>query len=177
MIDDEWREADDLVPMNQTSNSTIQSQVIKQCHLHSELRIKIKQALMCSKKQSPSVSIDMGFDYFLFKGGLEAAGIAKESTRGIQRYGLERYSDLNHLLGDNWHFRGINDRGDYGYVILDSVEYYLSKRRAITEYLPSAQPSNQITAHTIDTGHSLKFTFVRGYGNRSTFGKERSIFK
>ena len=106
----------------------------------------------------------------LFKGGLEAAGIAKESTRGIQRYGLEWYSDLDHLLRDNWHFQGNNDRGDYGFVILDSVEYYLSKRRAIREYLPSAQSFDQTTAHTIDTGHSLKFTFVRGYGNRSTFG-------
>ena len=126
---DEWREADDLVPINQTSSdNTIQTKVIKPYNLHIELGIKIKQALMCSKKQSLSVSIDMGFDYLLFKGGLEAAGVAKESTRGIQRYGLERYSDLDHLLGDNWHFRGINDRGDYGYVILDSVEYYLSKR-------------------------------------------------
>ena len=119
----------------------------------------------------------MGFDYLLFKDGLEVAGIVKKNSRGIQWYDMERYSDLDYLLGDNWHFQGINDRGDYGYVILDSVEYYLSQRRSITEYLPSTQSSDQTTAHTINTGHSLKFTFVQGYGNKSTFGKDSSIFK
>jgi len=78
---DEWCEADDLVPINQTSSNN--TKAIKPYYLHIELGIKIKQALMCSKKQSPSVSIDMGFDYLLFKGGLEEAGVAKESNRDM----------------------------------------------------------------------------------------------
>jgi len=179
---DEWRESNDLV-CTQTSNNTINTNyhttgtIIQPYNLHAELRVKIKQALVCGKKQSPSVSIDMGFDFLIFKGGLQAAGVPTEMARGIQQFKLQRYDDLDHLLGDNWHYRGINDRGDYGFVILDSVEYYLSKRRTITEYSPSAQSSGEITAHKIDTGYSLKFSFIRGYGNRSTFGRDRSIFK
>ena len=48
---DEWREANDVVPLN--NNSAIQSKVIKPYNLYFELGIKIKQALMCTKKQSP----------------------------------------------------------------------------------------------------------------------------
>ena len=46
--------------------------------LHNKFRIKIKQALVCRSGQTPpSVAIDMGFDYLLFKGGLQAVGVTK----------------------------------------------------------------------------------------------------
>ena len=175
---DEWREADDLVPLNQDDNrtNTNHTTIIQPFNLHFELGVKIKQALVCGKKQSPRVIIDIGFDYLLFQGGLQVAGVTTEMVRGIQRYTLKRYHDLDHLLGENWHYRGINSRGDYAFIILDTIEYYLSKRRAITEYSPPAQSSNEITPHKIYPGYSLKFSFVRGYGNRSTFGKNASIF-
>ena len=31
----------------------------------------------------------------------------------IQQYSVKAYTDLNHLLGNGWHFRGLNANGDY----------------------------------------------------------------
>ena len=47
-----------------------------------------------------------------------------------------QYQDLNHLLGVDWHFRGINENGDFCYVILDTLELYLYRRRPIKEFMP-----------------------------------------
>ena len=118
----------------------------------------------------------MGFDYLLFKGSFQAAGIAKQLVCGKQRYKLQSYHDLDSLLGQNWHYRGINRSGDYTFVVLSTVEYYIYKKRNIIEYCPSQSPDDITTPHTIDTGYSLKFSFVRGCGNSSTFGKDRDIF-
>ena len=53
------------------------------------------------KKQSALVKINMGFDYLLFAGGLQATGIAKTYVQGNTRYKLQAYSDLDFLLGKN----------------------------------------------------------------------------
>ena len=71
-----------------------------------ELKMKIKQSLVCGRKQSPLVVIDIGFDYLLFKDGLEAVGTPKQKVRGNQRYLLKSYHDLDPLLGKNWPYRG-----------------------------------------------------------------------
>ena len=71
----------------------------------------------------------MGFDYLLFKGGLQAVGIAKQITHGNIWYKLKCYKDLDPLLGQNWHYRGANENGDYAFVILSSVEYYIHQRK------------------------------------------------
>ena len=92
---DEWRELSDLVHStnsgdtnnsNTTNNSSnnIDNTIIQPYSLYNELRIKIKQALVCGRKQSPVVTIDMGFDYLLFKGSLQAAGISKRLVHGSQ---------------------------------------------------------------------------------------------
>ena len=88
---DEWREQTDIISLTSTNNSstnnntiTINNTIIQPYSLYNELQIKIKQALVCGRKQSPIVTIDMGFDYLLFKGGLQAAGIAKRLIHGNQ---------------------------------------------------------------------------------------------
>lgn len=118
----------------------------------------------------------MGFDYLLFMGGLQAAGVAVRSVQGNTRYKIQAYSDLDFLLGRNWHYRGINKHGDYAYVALDSIEFYLRKRPNIVEYMPPQLAFNTITATHTDAGYSLTFTFVRRCGNASTFGKNSDIF-
>ena len=54
----------------------------------------------------------MGFDYLLFKGGFQAIGVTKQNTHGNNL--LKYYKDLDPLLGQNWHYRGANENGDYG---------------------------------------------------------------
>ena len=173
---DEWRELTELVEVSPTTNIR---PTITPYSLYNELKIKIKQSLVCGRKQSPLVVIDMGFDYLLFKGGLQTAGTIKKTVRGNQVYHLKSYQELDPLLGENWHYRGINKNGDYAFVVLNTIEYYIHKRRKITEYHPSKSGDNVPVTQTPvqDAGYVLKFRFVRGYGNISTFGKDKRIFK
>ena len=178
---DEWREVGDIVPPsaepgNPSGGSQTRQTIQQQYSLYKELSIKIKQFLTCGRKQSPSVKINMGFDYLLFVGGLQAAGAATRSAQGKTRFKIQAYSDLDFLLGKNWHYRGINKHGDYAYVVLDSVEFYLSKRPNVVEYMPPQSANDTITATHTDAGYSLTFSFVRRCGNASTFGKSRDIF-
>ena len=184
--DDEWRNLSELITIPPTPRSvnnrnlSVYDTPIPPYNLYKELRIKIKQGLICrTGKVSPSVVIDMGFDYLLFKGGLQAIGVTKQNTHGTNiRYKLRCYKDLDPLLGQNWHYRGANETGDYAFVILNTVEYYIHKRRNIIEYHPSQSVDTQSnpTLHTEDSGYALKFCFIRGYGNRFTFGKDKNIF-
>ena len=182
---DEWRDLSELVtiPVGSRSHNDNTSKVpaynipIQPFSLYNELRIKIKQALVCrTGKTSPSVVIDMGFDYLLFKGGLQAVGIAKQKTHGNIRYKLKCYKDLDPLLGQNWHYRGANENGDYAFVILSTVEYYIHQRKKIIEYCPPESSQTTPALHTENSGYGLKFCFTRGYGNRSTFGTDKNIF-
>ena len=78
----------------------------------------------------------MPFDRIEFNGGLRTRGMKKRSIRGIDHYTIAKYQDLNGLLGDNWHYKGLNINGDFCYVLLDTVEYYLYKRRPMKEFIP-----------------------------------------
>ena len=178
---DEWREAGDIVslspePSNPSGGSQTPQLVQQPYSLYKELGIKIKQALTCGRKQSPSVKINMGFDYLLFVGGLQAAGVTTRSIQGNTRYTIQAYSDLDFLLGKNWQYRGINKHGDYAYIDLDSVEYYIRKRPKVVEYMPPQSPNGNITAIHTDAGYTLTFSFIRRCGNASTFGTNRNIF-
>ena len=82
---DEWRELSDIITTN-AEGPVISKTCITQVHpysLYQELGIKIKQALVCGRKQSPVVKINMGFDCLLFKGGLQTAGISTRCVQGI----------------------------------------------------------------------------------------------
>ena len=63
------------------------------------LRVRIKRALTCSRKDSQSVKISMPFDILLYNGGLKAAGVSSGTSAGIQHYKLKNYDDVDHLLG------------------------------------------------------------------------------
>ena len=140
------------------------AETVQPFSLHFELGYKIKQMLTCSRKVSPLVLITMPFDLSLFIGGLKAAGKPSKTVNGNQRYTLARYQDVTHLLREDWHFRGLNINGDYAYVELKPVEFYLQKRHQMVEYFGSM------------IMNVLKFKFVRNYGIMSTFGKDNTIF-
>jgi len=118
----------------------------------------------------------MPFDVLLFNGGLKIAGEPSRRIHGTQRYKINHFRDLNPLFGQHWHFRGLNTNGDYGYVVLETVEFYLHSRRKLVEYLPPTSASASITEKSTDIGYVLTFCFVRGFGTQSTFGKDRTIF-
>ena len=116
----------------------------------------------------------MPFDRIEFNGGLRTCGMKKRSIRGIDHYTIAKYQDLNGLLGDNWHYNGLNINGDFCYVLLDTVEYYLYKRRPMKEFIPLMDGS--VKEAKRDVGDMLVFTFVRGDGTPDRFGKDKELF-
>ena len=111
----------------------------------------------------------MSFDILLFNGSLLPIAVPAKRVGGIQHYKIRNFSDLNSLLGCNWYFRGLNSNGDYGYVILKSVEFYIRKSRTILEYIPCRQTGNgdctsgpQTESISTHTGYTLTFIFTVG---------------
>ena len=60
------------------------------------------------------------------------------------------------------------------YVVLQTVEFYMYKRRPIKEYVHASDGT--IVPLCREPGYNLIFSFVRGRGNASTFGKDSAIF-
>ena len=90
----EWCEQSDIITVSGQSHSTTRSSTVTQVQpysLYQELGIRIKQALTCRKKQSSSIKITMGFDYLLFKGGLQADGIPKSLQVGVTQYKIQLF--------------------------------------------------------------------------------------
>ena len=123
-----------------------------------------------SRKSNPSVTITIPLDKSIFDEGLALKGYVYNATKQITRYRVHQYSDLDDSLGKGWHFRGLNGAGDYCFVHLNTIEYYLSQRRPITHYVPN------VAVKTLTPGgHVLHFTFIRGNGSSSDSFKQRHL--
>ena len=181
---DEWKEKDTIVDIrdpnpddpNPENPMCCDQGQIERFLLYYELATRIKTTLNSSRKESPTVRIDLPFDRIEFYGGLRVHGVKKCCIRGIQRYTITKFEDLNLPLGVNWHFRGINTNGDFCYVILSTVEFYLYHRRSLKEFVPSPTVNGEVKEITRRTGDMLVFSFVKGDGTPAQFGKDRTIF-
>ena len=167
---DEWKDEDEVVPIPTPAPD---SMPLPHHTLYNELASRIKLSLNCVRKQSVIVRIDMPFDLIQYQGGLKVHGYFARCHYKTERYKIHAYKDLNPLLGTNWHYRGINPNGDFCYVILDTVEYYLYRRQPLKEYIPGGE---EPILEYREMGHMLVFQFVRGDGTRSEFGKDATIF-
>ena len=165
---DEWREPTELV------NVASPCVLSEKYDLHQDLALRIKSTLTASRKSNPCIKILMPFDELVFSEGLAAKGYIHSTTRRIAHYRITQYSDLNELLGEGWHFRGLNAIGDYCFVVPNTIEYYLCRRRPIVHFVPSSNGSPvQIST---PQGFLLHLMFIRGDGTSSDFGKNRTIF-
>ena len=70
--------------------------------------------------------------------------------------------------------RGINENGDFCYVILDTLVFYLYHRRPLVEYAPTSVGTAMEVKR--DCGHALVFSFVCGDGTPERFGNDSAIF-
>ena len=52
---------------------------------------------------------------------LELKDVPSKSVRGTQHYKISFYNDLDGLLGRDWHYGGLNDVGDFCYVVLETA--------------------------------------------------------
>ena len=126
-----------------------------------ELASRIKSRLKSSTKENPQISIKFPFDELIFKGGLGQAGIVDRHYRHCMYYKIRSYKDLNWLLGKNWHIRGINDKGDFCYVICHSVRFHLKQMKPIIDFRKDGE---DFKAVSYSSSKSLVFTFVCGDG-------------
>lgn len=172
---DEWREEEDLESL-EDDQCLEPATPYQPFSVYGNLRVKIKQALVSGRKSSPIVKINIGFDFIQFNGGLKAAGRLFKVVQGVQHFKIEQYRDLDPYLGNNWHFRGFNPNGDYGYVQLETVDFCLRKSRCLVEYFPSNTNNEPPIQSSTNTGHVLSFCFVSNYGTATTFGKDKKIF-
>ena len=165
---DEWREPAGLIDLDSPC------MVSEKYDLHQELALRIKSALTASRKSNPSVKIIMPFDKHVFSEGLAALGFVYKSTNNLTRYRITQYSDLDDLLGKGWHFRGLNSAGDFCFVIPQTTEYCLRRRRPMCHFVPD---NNGVAVKTsTPQGYALHFSFIRGDGTPSEFGTNSTIF-
>ena len=59
----------------------------------------------------------MDFDKAVYESGLKVLGTLKKSERGVDKYVIKNYSDLDTVLGKKWYIRGLNINGDFCYAI------------------------------------------------------------
>ena len=53
--------------------------------------------------------------------------------RGQEKYTI-KYSDLDEFLGSKWFICGIDSNGDFCYVMLKTVCFYLSKKSTLVDF-------------------------------------------
>ena len=159
---DEWRPLTDII-----GKRTLTMKEDSSClRFHVELASKIKSNLSSSRKNSPEVRIEVPFDKGLYDSNtsLKAKGREFKVVRGVMHYSLSSYSDLNPILGKNWHVKGINEAGDCCYVILETVRFFLRRRRQQVEHIPDSASEHGTIRIEKEQGYLLVFTFVRGDG-------------
>ena len=84
------------------------------------------------------------------------------------------FDDLDSLFGRNWQYRGLNELGDFCYVINETVDFYLYKKRPLIQYIDQEGIPTKVS---VPRGYALIFKFVHGDGTASHFGKLSGIFK
>ena len=157
---DEWRDGSkiELLTQDNAAESENEHNLGHPFSLYYELGTRIKQTLLCGRKESPHVRIDMPFNLILFNGGLGAAGTQFINIGGTHNYRIKHYRDLNPLLGDKWHYIGLNADGDYSYAVKETVEFYLHKRRLIVEYFPCSSSAPPLCSSRM-TGYMCCYTY------------------
>ena len=114
--DDEWKEEGELVDICEPTYLLSDT-----FSLHQELALAIKSRLQSTRRGSPEVKIVMDFDKTVYESGLKVLGTLKKRERGIDKYVINNYSDLDTILGEKWYMRGLNVNGDFCYVIKECL--------------------------------------------------------
>ena len=125
----------------------------------------IKKGLLPSRSGDPEVHIQVPCDIPSFQVLQE---VAKSLQGGAtEKYKILRYSDLDNVLGEKWHFRVVNEAGDFSYVILETLSFYLTKGKPILDYTVEKNEDTLIFKPTfIEQCNFIIFKFIRGDGNK-----------
>ena len=134
----------------------------------SALASSIKHKLIPSKNlEDPAVRIQLAMNIDTFRLLLQR-GKSLGKRRGHEVYGLREYSDLNGLLGEQWHMRVNNTSGDFSYVIKETICYYMAQPKSLLDFHVSTGSSGclKFPPFFIQQPTAVVFQFVRGDGNK-----------
>ena len=126
---DEWNPKEEVV----LNRPNFQKSTEQEWSAITELACSIKKPLLPSRSEDPEVWIQIPCDGVTFQ-LLQSKGIAvgaKVQTGSSQKYTISSYSDFDELLSQRWHIQVVNPVGDFSYVILKTVCFYLTKHRPI----------------------------------------------
>lgn len=168
---DEWRPKSEVTSLNQEPESGPVYQPIDiagpEYSHYAELKARIKASLKSSRKDSPVVTIDIPFDPLAFNGSIRLCGTFVWTFRGTDRYTIKTYRDLDGYLGSSWYIRVLNPNGDFSYIVRETVEFYLYKRKPIQDFTLSSDGSFVPTL--IEQNCALVFSFVIEDGVRRQY--------
>lgn len=154
---DEWRQRNEI----QDLTTQTPMEMYRPFELHRELAMQIKLSLNSKNRRDPDVRIEVPFDKMLFEGGLKQSGHYLGRSHGHDVYGIDKYSDLSHLMGaTDWYIRGLNERLNFCYANKNTVQYYLHRRQPIEHFTPTGK-------QVLDMKYILVFKFVRMDGVKS----------
>ena len=120
---------------------------------YDNLAYQVKLALNSSRRCSPEVKIEVAMDLVIFRGRLAHVGtMLPACVRGQPIYGIQHYRDLDSFYGKGWHLRILNRGGDFCYCKKESMQFYLHKRKDITEV-----DGNGMVLRSVRGGYSVCF--------------------
>ena len=124
------------------------------------------KGLLPSRSGDPEVRIQVPCDIPSFQVLQEVAKPLQEGG-ATDKYKILHYSDLDNVLGEKWHFRVVNEAGDFSYVILETLSFYLTKGKPILDYTVEKNEDTLVFKPTfIEQCNFIIFKFIRGDGNK-----------
>lgn len=134
----------------------------------------IKQKLVPSKRlEDPAVRIQLAMNKSTME-LLQQKGRSLGKRHGHEVYGINEYSDLNELLGEQWYMRISNTSGDFSYAIKETVHYHMTQPKSLLDFNVSKDSTGSLrfSPFFIQQPTALVFQFVRGDGNKVKLAAE-----
>ena len=120
---DEWCPAATVLDIPHSFLYSESPQALKNVSV--QLGIAIKEALHCQRKMDVTVDIRLPIVKDLFG---NFARIGEPHARWKGHYGLQKLTNFNSLLGEDWFIRVINQAGDFAYIIKGTAQFHLLER-------------------------------------------------
>ena len=140
----------------------------KKLSLLATLACAIKQKLVPSRKHDdPGVRLQLPFDRHSFA-LLQQHGKLLGTFYGYKTYTVEKYSDLDELLGERWYIRVTNMYGDFSVAVLKTIRFYLMQPRPLLDINFSKATTGELkfTPSYLEQEMVIVFKFVRSDGNK-----------
>ena len=166
---DEWRLEEEVVDLNEESSSNnseggdVQFTGPVPCRISvfEELAYRIKTLLTSSRKGDPSCRIIIPFDQVSFDALVMRCSIFNRSSKR-KVYRVPNMLKLNDLLGERWFIRGLNQAGDFCYIIHNAIKLYLKQVRGRPDY--QLLDNGTMVKNYFGRQQQLVLSFVRGDG-------------